>query len=174
MYFITECLYLLTPFTHPQLCLWQPPVCSNCGAGEVSWESLGLQGAQTSQSKGNQPWIFIGRTDTEAEYFGHLMQRANSLVKTLMLGKIEGRRRRGRQGMRRLDSITDTMDMNLSKLREIMENRGARCATVLGVAKSRRWLTNNKCVLGISFIYFACAESSLRHIGLVASLHVGS
>jgi len=66
------------------------------------------------------------------------MQRANSLEKTLMLGKIEGRRRRGRQGMRRLDSITNTRDMNLSKLREIMENRGARCATVLGVTKSRR------------------------------------
>ena len=64
------------------------------------------------------------------------MQRAGSLEKTLMLGKTEVRRRRKQQRMRQLDGITDTMDMNLSKLREIMENRGARCATVLGVAKS--------------------------------------
>ena len=67
-------------------------------------------------SKGNQPWIFIGGTDAEASIFGCLMQRANSLGKTLMLGKIEGRRRRGRQRMRWLDSITDSTDMNLSKL----------------------------------------------------------
>ena len=68
--------------------------------------------------KGNQPWIFIGRTDTEAEapIFWHLMWRADSLEKTLMLGKIEGRRRRGWQRMRWLDSISDSMDMNLNKL----------------------------------------------------------
>ena len=69
----------------------------NCGVGEDSQESLALQGDQTSQSKGYQPWIFIGRTDTEAEapILGHLMQRTASLEKTLMLGKFEGRRRRG-------------------------------------------------------------------------------
>ena len=67
-------------------------------------------------SKGNQPWIFIGGTDAEASIFGCLMQRANSLGKTLMLGKIEGRRRRGWQRIRWLDSITDSTDMNLSKL----------------------------------------------------------
>ena len=68
--------------------------------------------------KGNQPWIFIGRIDAEAEapIFGHLMRRADSLEKTLMLGKTEGKRRRGWQRMRWLDSITDSMDMNLSKL----------------------------------------------------------
>ena len=70
------------------------------------------------------------------QYFGHLMGRADSLEKTLMLGNIEGRRRRRRQRMRWLDSITDSMDMNLSNLREIVEDRGACCAIVHGVSKS--------------------------------------
>ena len=71
------------------------------------------------------------------QYFGHLMQRADSLEKTLMLGKIEARRRRGRQRMRWLDGITDSRDMNLSKLQDTVEDRGAWHATVHGVTESQ-------------------------------------
>ena len=72
------------------------------------------------------------------QYFSHMMQRTDSLEKTLMLGEIEGKRRRGRQRVRRLDDVTDSMDMSLSKLQEIAEHREARRAAVHGVAKNRR------------------------------------
>ena len=94
--------------------------------------------------KGNQSWIFIGRIDAEAEtpMLWPLMRRAVSLEKTLMLGKIEGRSRRGQQRMRWLHGITDLMDMSLSKFLEIVKDRGAWHAVVHGVATSRTWLTD--------------------------------
>ena len=95
--------------------------------------------------KGNQPWLFIELTlKLKHQCFGHLIQRADSLEKSLMLEKIEGKRKRGRQRMRRLDSITDTMDMNLNKLLETVEDRGAWCVAVHGVAKRHDLVTEQQ------------------------------
>ena len=109
----------------------------NHGVGEALDSPLDSKEIKPVNPKGNQPEYSLEGLMLKLQYFGHLMQRDDSLEKTLMLGKIEGKRRRKLQRMRWLNNITDSMDMNLSKLQEIVEDKGIWHATVHGVSKSQ-------------------------------------
>ena len=142
----------------------------NCGAGEETLESpLDYKEIKPVNPKDNPEysleWLLL---KLKLQYFGHLMWKANSLERTLMLGKIEGKRRRGRQRMRWLDGISDSMDMNLSKLWEVVEDRGAWLQS-MGVAKNETrpgdWTT---------IITKSRVRLSLRNCGSLASPRKGS
>ena len=141
-------------FSSSQMCMWE--LYHKEGWGPKNWCFWTVVLEQTLESslyskeiklvnpKENQPWIFIGRTDLKLklQYLGHLMQRADSLEKTLFLGKIEGKRWRRWQMMRWLDNIIDSMHMSLNQLWERVKERESWCAPIHGIPKSQKRLSS--------------------------------